>query len=133
MTTNTDIQGVKKSDVQSRQARRPLEYRPCVDIMEKDDELVLVADVPGARAEDIDLQFENGLLTLDARVSARQPGEAGEFLIREYGVGGFRQSFWVGEGIDATQVRAELSNGLLTLHLPKSEAARPRQIAVKNV
>jgi HSP20 family protein len=105
-------------------------YVPAVDIVEKNDELLLLADVPGARAEDIDVCYERGELTLTARVDERQPGRD-DWLHCEYGVGDFVRTFQVGEGIDANGIAAEVSNGVLTLHLPKAAAARTRKITVR--
>jgi HSP20 family molecular chaperone IbpA len=104
-------------------------YRPNVDILETPNELTLFADMPGADAGSIDVNFENGTLTISAKVSARQNAET-RFLVREYGVGGFRRSFEVGEAIDAAKITAEFVQGVLTLHLPKVEAVKPRKIKV---
>jgi HSP20 family protein len=105
-------------------------YAPVVDIIEEDDELLLLADVPGARAEDIDIDFERGLLTLHARVTPRQSPDT-NYLLREYGVGDFYRSFRIGEGIDPDKIDAEIANGVLRLHLPKAEAIKPRKVQVK--
>jgi HSP20 family protein len=105
-------------------------YAPTVDIIEEEDELLLLADVPGATAEDIDIDFERGLLTLHARVKPRQPQDT-NYLLREYGVGDFYRSFRIGEGIDAGKINAEIANGVLKLHLPKAEAIKPRKVQVK--
>jgi HSP20 family protein len=105
-------------------------YVPAVDIFELPDKLMLQADVPGATVNDIEIHYERGLLTIHAHVQPRneQPGNC---LLREYGVGDFHRSFQIGEGIDSNGIEAEMSNGVLTLHLPKAEAARTRKIAVK--
>ena len=105
-------------------------YVPAVDIIEEDDELLLLADVPGAAAENIDINYERGLLTLHARVEPRQ-GEDTDYLLREYGVGDFHRSFQIGEGIDADKIHAEIANGALTLHLPKTATLKPRKVQVK--
>lgn len=104
-------------------------YMPPVDIVEDADKYVLRLDVPGARAEDIDVQFDRGEMTVRARVQPRQSAGRG-YMLREYGVGDFERSFRVGEGIDTTGIAAEVANGVLTLTLPKSAEARPRKIAV---
>ncbi|MBN1908744.1 MAG: Hsp20/alpha crystallin family protein [Pirellulales bacterium] len=103
------------------------EYRPNVDILEKVDELVVVADVPGAAADSIDVDFKEGMLSIHAPVP--QP-EARNDLLREYGVGDYYRTFRVSEAIDASKISAEYSDGVLTLHLPKVEAAKPRKISV---
>jgi HSP20 family protein len=105
-------------------------YLPAVDIIEKRDELLLLADVPGARAEDIDVRYERGELTLTARVNERQAGR-NDWLHCEYGVGDFVRTFQVGEGIDANGIAAEVTSGVLTLHLPKAASARTRRITVR--
>jgi HSP20 family protein len=105
-------------------------YRPNVDILEKADELVVLADVPGACGEDIEVDFEDGSLTIHAKVKPRQD-ESTDYLVREYGVGDYYRTFQVSEAIDAAQITAEYADGLLTLHLPKAESTKPRKIDVK--
>ncbi|MBU0639549.1 MAG: Hsp20/alpha crystallin family protein [Planctomycetes bacterium] len=102
---------------------------PAVDIIEAKDELLLQADVPGATAENIDVNYEKGVLTVHAVVAERQSKET-NYIQREYGVGDFHRSFRVGDGVDATGISAEMSSGVLTLHLPKAAAARQRKIEV---
>jgi HSP20 family molecular chaperone IbpA len=105
-------------------------YRPNVDILEKADELVVLADLPGATGDSIDVDFEDGTLTIYAKVEPRQDPDR-EFLAREYGVGDFHRTFHVSETVDASKITAEYADGVLTLHLPKAESAKPRKIAVK--
>jgi len=105
-------------------------YRPNVDILESAEELTVRADLPGTRPEDIDIRFENGMLTLHGKVGPRQPQER-DFLLQEYGVGDFYRTFQVSESIDGQRITAEHRDGVLTLHLPKVEAAKPRKIAVQ--
>jgi len=105
-------------------------FRPLVDILEKEDALWLVADMPGVRSEDVDVQFEDGTLTLHGRVRPR--GEADtKFLRQEYTIGDFYRTFRVSEQIDASKISAECGEGVLTLRLPKVEAVKPRKIAVQ--
>ncbi|MCS7237852.1 MAG: Hsp20/alpha crystallin family protein [Thermoguttaceae bacterium] len=105
-------------------------YLPLVDIVEKAEEIILKADIPGTRPENIDVNFEDGILTIYAKVDPRQePGT--QYLLREYGVGDYHRSFQVSEAIDASRITAEYADGVLTLHLPKAEAARPRKIPVQ--
>ncbi len=104
-------------------------YRPNVDILETKDELVLLADVPGAESDGIDINFEDGMLTLLAKVTPRQHDDV-EYLTREYGIGDYYRTFQVSESIDASKISAEYADGVLTLHLPKTEAVKPRKITV---
>ena len=111
----------------TRQGRR---FRPTVDILERAEELILVADVPGVSGDDIDINFENGTLTILGKVPPRSY-EDGEMLLAEYGIGDFYRTFEVSESVDAAAISAECANGVLTVHLPKVEAIKPRKITVK--
>jgi HSP20 family protein len=108
---------------------RGIHFVPRVDIYETEQELWLVVDVPGVRAEDVNLHYEKGELTLHARVQPR-PGRS-NWLLKEYDEGDFFRSFRIHETIDSTKIEAQCKNGVLTVRLPKAEAARPRLIQVK--
>ena len=126
------------SNVANQMAKRPnapvepVQHRdtlaPPVDVYENADELLLVADVPGASQDGIDVQLEKGQLTIYAKRIEEAPGTplAAEHRPRDY----FRM-FAVPQGIDATKIEAQLSAGVLRLRLPKAEALKPRRIEVK--
>jgi HSP20 family protein len=105
-------------------------FMPRVDIYENDHELTLYADVPGARVEDIDLRYERGELILQARVGRRE--RPGTPLLAEYEEGDFYRAFTIHESIDASRIEAQCKNGVLTVHLPKTEAVRPKQVKVRS-
>jgi HSP20 family protein len=105
-------------------------YRPNVDIVEKQDELLLLADMPGVKGGEIDIRFEDGELTIHGPAAPRQ-GDKARYLLQEYGVGDFYRTFRVSEQIDATKISAEYKDGVLWLRLPKVEAVKPRRINVK--
>ena len=131
-TCNTSACATKPSEqavLSSEQTRGGSFFRPNCDIVETADELRIYADVPGATSEDIDIHFEKGALTIHAKVNERRQAEA-KYALREYGVGGFFRTFQVDESIDTGRIRAEVKGGVLILHLPKSEAVKPRKIAV---
>jgi HSP20 family molecular chaperone IbpA len=104
-------------------------YVPRFDIWETAEELLLFGDLPGVTPENLDIRFENNELTVHGKVSPRQ--ENIEFLYGEYGIGDFHRTFTVGEAVDAEKISAEMRNGVLTLHLPKSEKVKPRRIEVR--
>lgn len=106
------------------------QFRPNVDILEQPDELTVLADMPGTHPEDVDIQFENGMLKLHGKVKEREPQQV-EYATREYGVGDFHRTFQVGENIDAARISAEYEDGVLILHLPKTDAVKPRKITVE--
>ena len=105
-------------------------YRPAVDIVERDQELVILTDMPGVCAESIEIDFEDGELTIHGRVPKRQTGET-KYLSEEYGIGDFQRVFEIGESIDATRISADYADGVLTIRLPKVELCKPRKIAVQ--
>jgi HSP20 family protein len=109
--------------------RGGLHFSPRVDIYETDSELTLFAEVPGVRSEDVDLHYEQGELALRARVQPRSQGK--RLLLQEYEEGDFYRAFNIHESIDAGRISAECKNGVLTVHLPKAESAKPRQISVR--
>ncbi len=102
--------------------------RPRVDVMETEHDVVLLADLPGVRPNDVDVRFENGELTIHGR---RFPSHADKRrALWEYEPAHYHRSFRLTEDVAADQIDAELKNGVLTVRLPKVEAAKPRQIAV---
>jgi len=105
-------------------------YTPLVDITETGDAFYFQADLPGVKAGDVDIQFENGVLTLDARVQPRQP-EGHDYVWREYGVGHFHRSFTINTPVHVDGIKAELKNGELSLYVPKAESAKTRKIQIK--
>src|SRR5579863_5048461 len=105
---------------------------PPVDIVENENELVVKADVPDVKFEDIDVKMENGTLTLRGeRKFEKQSTEKGGWHRIERSYGTFERSFTLPETVDAEQVKADYQNGTLTVTLPKKEIAKPRQVKVQ--
>lgn|SRR5262245_39559997 len=104
-------------------------FTPRVDIFESDNELTLLADLPGVRCEDLDLRYENGELLIHGKVGPRHG--ASQMWLNEYEIGDFYRAFTIGESIDSSRISAECKNGVLTVHLPKAERVKPKQIPVK--
>jgi HSP20 family protein len=129
MAQETAVKQTAEDTQRPEHLRSGIFYRPNVDILAKGDELLVVADVPGASPDGIDLDFEDGLLTIHAKVEPRN--QDARFLINEYGVGDFYRTFRVNESIDASRITAECADGVLTLHLPMAESVKPRKIPVK--
>ena len=113
----------------AERTRNAATYVPRFDIVGTDDELVLFGDLPGVTKDSLEIRFENGELSIEGNVLPRHADR--EFLYGEYGIGDFRRSFTISETVDAEKISAELNSGVLTLHLPKAAAAKPRKIAVK--
>jgi HSP20 family protein len=113
----------------SEPSSRP--WSPAVDIFETENELVLKADVPQMELKDIDLQLENGTLTLrgERRFEQEQNGRGYHRLERGYG--SFVRAFTLPDTVDADKVRAEYKGGVLTVTLSKKEVAKPKTIRVE--
>ncbi len=110
------------------QANRP--WTPAVDIYETENELVLKADLPDVDLNDIDVRVENQTLTLSG-VRKFEKEDAGKGFHRiERAYGQFTRSFSVPNSFDTENVGADYRNGVLSVTLPKKEAAKPRQIKV---
>ena len=105
-------------------------YTPRFDIIENDDGLVLLGDMPGVAPEDLEVRFENEHLIVHGKVAPRHEGR--ELVFGEYGVGDYYREFRVSEAVDAEKIAAELKSGVLTLRLPKAEAIKPKRIEVKS-
>jgi HSP20 family molecular chaperone IbpA len=101
---------------------------PPFDIYENKEELLLVADLPGVKTDHLKIHMDNNELTIEG---LRTPAKHDHVLAEESGVCDYRRTFSVPPGIDEEKIRAETKYGVLRLHLPKSEAVKPRQIQVK--
>lgn len=101
---------------------------PAVDIFENESEILLHTDMPGVLKDDISISIDNGKMILSGLRRLQSTGSA---TWRELTDVEFRRTFAVPQSIDVNKVHAELKDGVLRLHLPKSEAAKPRQIEIK--
>ena len=102
---------------------------PLVDVFENEEEILLCAEMPGVVKEDINVNLDNG--KLDISGSRTMGKNQGTTTWEEFGDIEYRRRFSVPQSIDVERVSAELKDGVLNLHLPKSEAAKPRQIEIK--
>jgi len=126
MTDRTDI--AKTEDKAIEKTRELRTATPSVDIYENENEILLYADMPGVNKDDITVNIENGKLAISGvrRLDHQGVSNWTEFADVEY-----VRSFSIPQTINVEDVAAKLKDGVLTLHLPKSEAAKPRLIEVK--
>ena len=94
-------------------------FEPRVDIIEKDDKYVFVAELPGVDKKDINVQLQDGLLTIDAKMHEEKESEVDNVIRKEIRSGFFSRSINVGQNIKEEEMKAELVNGLLKLTAPK--------------
>src|SRR5688500_788702 len=128
---NTAIQkNENQVNVPERIEQNATWFTPLVDIIENSDAFLFQADLPGVKAGDVDISYENGVLTLSGRVNPRQP-ENHNYIWREYQVGHFHRQFTLNTPINVDAIKAQLKNGVLELHVPKAESAKTRKIEIK--
>jgi len=104
-------------------------FVPRADIYELEDQIVVVADVPGADENSIEITLEKSTLTINAFVEPVVP-EGHSLTFAEYQIGDFHRSFRLSDEIDRDKIQASVKNGVLHLYLPKASAARARKISV---
>ena len=121
-----DVTQKDQASVESTGSLR--QVTPLVDIYENDDEILLHAEMPGVKKDDITVNIDNGNLSLTGLRTLTTEGAA-EW--EEFGNVEYQRAFSVPQTIDVNKVKAELKDGILALRLPKSEAAKPRQIEIK--
>lgn len=126
-----DTNAIDRCDTQvcDTKAQAPT-YNPAFDLLETPDGYRLYADLPGATRENLDISVEDGVLSIHACVPPRHDDEP-QYVWREYGVGDFHREFRIGEDVDVERIEAQMEDGVLTLNLPKSAAARRRRIEIK--
>lgn len=100
---------------------------PSVDIYENDAKILLYADMPGVKKEDLQVSIDNGTLSLKG---VRRFNRAGGVSREEFSDLAYVRSFSIPQSIEIDRVEAALRDGVLTLHLPKAESARPRLIEI---
>ncbi|HJU06740.1 MAG TPA: Hsp20/alpha crystallin family protein [Nitrospiraceae bacterium] len=107
------------------------DWIPTVDISETDAEYLIKAELPEVKKEDVKIMLQEGVLTIQGE-RAQEREERGKRYHRvERAYGNFARSFTLPDYVDDTKVTAEYKDGVLTLHLPKSEKAKPKAIEVK--
>ena len=120
----------EKQPVREEATRPGPVFRPDVDIIERADDFLVTADLPGVSAQNVNIRLEDGVLSIDATASV-EPDAAWSPVHAEYRVGGWRRSFAIPDRIDGEHVRAEMKDGVLELVLPKLERHRPRRVEVR--
>lgn len=106
-------------------------WSPNVDIFENKDQIVLEAELPGIKADDVDISIENNILTIHGERKFEKKDEGDNFHRVERSYGSFTRSFTLPPTVSSENARAEFENGILRLTLAKREEAKPRRIEIK--
>ena len=118
-----------KQELSEEQTRAGRSFLPDVDIYETKDGLWLTADMPGVDEKSVQVNLNDGVLTIDGSVTLDEYQNMSP-VYSEYRVGNYRRRFSVSNDIDVNRIHGRVVNGVLHLELPKAEKAKPRQITI---
>jgi HSP20 family molecular chaperone IbpA len=130
VTQRPELQTREKQAVAQEATRPGFVFRPDVDILERKDDFLVTADLPGVSATDVNVRLEEGVLSIDA-MPAIEPEASWTPVHAEYRVGGWQRKFALPDRIDGERIHAEMKDGVLELVLPKLEKHRPRRVEVR--
>ena len=102
-----------------------------IDVIQKKDDLVVKASMPGVKTEGIDVSVEDNVLTLRAERKSEVEGEEATYLIQERPTGSFYKALRLPDSVDANNIQYNYDNGVLTIIMPKAEEKKKKQIQVK--
>lgn len=105
-------------------------WRPLVDIYETDEGVVIQADLPGVRKENVSVEVKNNILTIQGQRDVETPVEDDRYYRRERICGAFQRSFTLRSAVSPDSIKASFKNGVLTVHVPRPEEEKPKKISV---
>ncbi len=131
-TDNKELKVREKQELAqpAEQTRPGVIFTPNVDIFETDNEITLLADMPGVTPDHLTIDLRDNTLTLEGDIAPVDTGKE-EQIYAEYATGRYYRQFTLSEVIDQNKIDAELKDGVLRLALPKVAKATPRKITVK--
>jgi HSP20 family protein len=132
MAGERELQVQQKREVEKAQEQTtPMRaFLPTADIYETEDALTVVLEMPGVDRDNIEVNVENGVLTVEGKINFGKY-EGLQPIYSEYNIGPYRRSFRLSSRVDQDNIRAELRDGIVSLVLPKAAEAKPRRIEVK--
>lgn len=110
----------------------PMRWALPVDVIENNDAYLVKASLPGVNPDDINITYDNHVLTLNTEVQAEEEKKEERYLLRERRYGSFTRSITLPNQVDAGKIEASYNDGVLTLTLPKAEEVKPRRIQIQN-
>lgn len=106
-------------------------FTPAVDIVEREDRVLLTADLPGVKQDDIEAKVHDGVLVLSGKREQSHREETDGYVYSERTYGSFMRQFRLGDNVDPEGINARFKDGVLTVEIPMKAEAAPRQIPVK--
>jgi HSP20 family protein len=107
------------------------DWNPAVDIFEKNDAIVIHAEIPGVKKEDVSVEFKDGVLSLKGQREFDKEVKEDNYYRRERSFGSFQRSFTLPDVVDVEKIKANFKDGVLEIEIPKLEEKKPKQIEVK--
>ena len=105
-------------------------FYPIVDIYDEESKIVIKADLPGVKKEDVNIDVDNGILTLKGERTFEKETKEKNYYRRESSYGSFKRSFSLPENVNTEMIKAELKDGVLTIEIEKPEERKPKHISV---
>ena len=116
----------------SQEGQQPAQWAPAVDVLTNDGDLVIRAELPGVKQEDVDITLQNGLLTISGERKIDQEEERGGYHVRERRYGSFRRSMTLPEGTDESKIHARFEDGVLEVTVEGAAVEQvPKRIEIE--
>jgi HSP20 family protein len=129
-TKEMQVQAKREVEKGAGESTRPgFFFTPAVDIFENENEITVLADMPGVDGKNVDIDLRENTLTIQGRID-RQEGEEEAIVYREFNWGDYLRQFTITDVIDRNKIRAKMDHGVLRLTLPKAEKVKPQKIRV---
>ena len=131
MAAGQELQVQEKRELQKKEEPTiPVRvFVPTTDILEDEESLTVVMEMPGVSKEAVNINLQDRVLTVEGRIDFSKYEQL-QPVYTEYNIGNFSRSFSLSNSIDQDRIQADMKDGVLTLTLPKAEGAKPRKIAV---
>ena len=127
-----DMLGNLARQPRGQQGTEVTEWAPAIDVVTEDGDLVIRAELPGVKQEDVDITLHNNVLTISGERKAEQEEERGGYYVRERRYGSFSRSLTVPEGVDESKIHARYENGVLEVTVEGAAAVQePKRIQIE--
>jgi HSP20 family protein len=124
--------GLTRGRTARQQSAQASEWAPSMDVLNRDGDLVIRAELPGVKQEDVDITIHDGVLTISGERKEEQEAERGGYYVRERRHGTFRRSMTLPEGVDESSIRARFEDGVLEVMIQGAAAVRePKRIQIE--
>ena len=115
-----------------QQGTLPAQWAPALDVLQEDGDIVVRAELPGVKLEDVDITLHNGVLTISGERKAEEQREGSGYYVRERRYGSFRRSMALPEGTDESKIHARFQDGVLEVRIQGAAAVRePKRIQIE--